>query len=306
MDANASEPPPRPLWQTVRRRASAVDVLLLAVVPVALLGVYALPTATREAFVFRYASPTARTAAASPFVHFERTHLLFNVVGYALIAGTTYVLSVASDRRREFLIVFASLLVVSPPLLSYLNLAIVRRGVAFGFSGVVMVYYGTLPLALAAYAQSSLDLGDVTSGAPLLFFSGLFLVTVQTLRAVLGTPVTVAVDGVPASVTWVLAATLAELLVLLVLVVALYALGVADGDRSARKRLRAAIDRPGYAELAAGALLLFLAVPFATFPSDPVSGTRVFNLYVHVVGYALGFIASYLYYLLQRAPNPVA
>lgn len=290
-----------PIWQTIRERAVLADLLVLSIAPVVLLVVYALPTTTREALVFEYAAPTIEAAIASPFVHFRRSHLLFNLGGYVLIAGTAYLLSVAAGRRREFVIVFASLLIASPPLLSALNLAVVRRGVAFGFSGVVMVYYGTLALALAAYTRSRLRLGDVTSGAPLLFFSGLVLVTVQTLRAVLDNPVTVAVDGDPTSVTWVLVATLAELLVLLVFVVALYALGVAGGDRSARERFQEAIDRPGDVELAAVAFVLFVAVPFATFPSDPVSGTRVFNLYVHVVGYALGFIASYLYFHLQPA-----
>ncbi|QSG10743.1 Uncharacterized protein HSBGL_0306 [Halapricum desulfuricans] len=300
MDDDSRSRSADPLGRTIRERAAPADLLLLSIAPAVLLAVYALPTATREALVFEYAAPTVRTAVASPFVHFRWSHLLFNLGGYLLVAGTAYVLSVAADRRREFVIVFASLLLASPPLLSALNLTIVRRGVAYGFSGVVMAYYGTLAIAIAVHAQQRLDVSDARSVAPLLFFLGLLVVTTQTLRAVLGRPVTVAVEGVPTSVTWVLVATLAELLVLLALVVTLYALSIADGDPIGRQ-LRAAVERSGDAELAVSALLLFLAVPFATFPPDPVSGTRVFNLYVHAVGYALGFIAAYLYHVLGRS-----
>ncbi|MFW6018531.1 MAG: hypothetical protein ACOCPX_06885 [Halapricum sp.] len=278
---------------------SVADALLIAVVPVVLVGVYALPVATREALVFRYADPTLRTAFAAPFVHLDVSHLLFNLTAYGLIVGTIYVLSAASGRRDEFRVVFVSLLLVGPPVLSYLNLTIVRLGVTYGFSGVLMAFYGYLPLSIAGYLDSRLRLGQLRTLAPLFFFIGLVLVTTQTLRAVLDHPVTVAVDGVPTSVTWVLVATLAGLLVVLVLVVTLYVLSAADGDPIGYQ-LRNAVKQSGDFEFAIWALVLLLAVPFATFPSDPVSGTRVFNLYVHLLGYALGFIASYLYDVLAR------
>ncbi|MFW6435622.1 MAG: hypothetical protein ACOCY1_04505, partial [Halovenus sp.] len=209
-----------------------------------------------------------------------------------------YALCLTADRGRQFRVVFLALLVSAPPLLSYLNLTIVRSGVTFGFSGVLMAYFGYLPLALAEHAQSRLGLGRSTVVAPLLFFAGLALVTIQLLRAVLANPVTVAVNGVPASVTWVLVATLAEVVVLLVLVLVFYSTSMTGGPAHLRTSLRRAFDRKGHFELAVVALVLFVTIPFLTFPADPIAGGRVFNLYVHFVGYALGFIATYVYHTL--------
>ncbi|MCU4719008.1 hypothetical protein [Halapricum hydrolyticum] len=296
---NSSVPSPR-RW--IRKGPSIADVLLLAVVPVVLVSVYTLPAGTREALVFRYADPALPTAFAAPFVHLDASHLLFNLTAYGLIVGAIYVLSRVSGRRGEFRVVFVSLLLAGPPVLSYLNLTIVRLGVTYGFSGVLMAFYGYLPLSIAEYLDSRLRIGQFRTLAPLLFFVGLLLVTIQTLRAVLDHPVTVAVDGSPASVTWVLVATLAELLVVLSLVVALYALSITDGEPIGQQ-LRHAVGQSGAFEFAIGTLILFLTVPFATFPADPVSGTRVVNLYVHAVGYGLGFISSYLYYVLGRTES---
>lgn len=286
------------LGRRIRNGVSTVDVVLLGVVPVILLGVYTLPVATREGLVFRYAAPSVRTAFTAPFVHFESTHLLFNLAGYGLIVGMIYASSAASGHRAEFRVVFTTLLLAGPPLLTYLNLTIVRLGVTFGFSGVLMAYYGYLPLSIAEHLESKLELGRSETVAPLLFFLGLTFMTSQILRAVLHNPVTVAVDGVPTSVTWVLAVTLAELLVLLALVIVLYSISVADEHESIRARLGNALRQTGHFELAVFTIVLFLTVPFATFPTEPIVGERVFNLYVHFVGYALGFIASYLYHVL--------
>ena len=286
------------LWPAIVRGITPLDALLLASVPLALVGVYLLPTATREALVFEYARPSIRTAFAAPFVHFDAAHLLFNLLAYALVVPLLYALSLTAGRRRQFRAVFVALLVSSPILLSYLNLTIVRDGVTFGFSGVLMAYYGYLPLVLAEHAESRLALGRTRTVAPLLFFVGLTLVTIQTLRAVLANPVTVAVDGTSASVTWVLAATLVELVVLLVVVLAFYSLYVADSRESLRDRLRQAVTREGHFELAVLGAVVFVGVPFLTFPVDPIAGERVFNLYVHFVGYALGFISTYVYHTL--------
>lgn len=286
------------LWHALRRGFHPVDVLLVASVPVALLCIFTLSAATREALVFQYADPSIRTAFTAPFVHFDRAHLLFNLVGYTLVVPILYALSVDAADGWEFRIVFVALLVSSPVLLSYLNLTIVRSGVTFGFSGVLMAYYGYLPLVVANHAATRLALGRSRTVAPLLFFLGLLLVTLQLLRAVVANPVTVAVDGVPASVTWVLAATLAEVLVLLVLVIVFYSVYGSSSRERVRERVQSAFDRGGRADLAIVALLVFVAMPFVAFPVDPVAGQRVFNLYVHFVGYALGFISTYVYHVI--------
>jgi len=286
------------LWQALGRGFHPIDILLLASVPVAILGVFAFSPATRETLVFQYSDPSLRTAFTAPFVHFDRAHLLVNLVGYSLVVSILYALSLDAADDWEFRVVFVALLVSAPVLLSYLNLTIVRSGVTFGFSGVLMAYYGYLPLAVAKHAATRLSLGRARTGAPLLFFFGLLLVTIQVLRAVVANPVTVAVDGTPASVTWVLVATLAEVVVLLVLVIVLYSVYGSTSRASLRRSVEAAFERGGRADLMIVALLVFVAMPFVTFPVDPVAGHRVFNLYVHFVGYALGFISTYVYHTL--------
>jgi len=279
----------------ILRRTRPVDLLLIAAVPVVLFAVFRLPPATREALIFEYAAPSIRSAFTAPFVHFDSGHLLFNLLGYALVVPTTYGLVAASDRHNQFRIVFVSLLLACPAALSYLNLTIVRSGVSFGFSGVLMALYGYLPLALAQHLQSELDLGRARTTGPLYFFVGLALVTLQTLRAVLNNPVSVTIRGVSVSVTWVLVATLSGLAVGVALVVLLYVLSITDTDGS-RLGLADAADAAGHFELAVLATVLFLVIPFTTFPVDPIVGGRVVNLFVHFLGYALGFIASYVFY----------
>lgn len=286
------------LWRTLIQRASLIDGLLIVGIPAVIVGVYTLPAATRETLVFQYADPSIRTAFAAPFVHFDAAHLLFNLFGYALIVPTLYALSLTTGHRRQFRVVFVALVASTPILLSYLNLTIVRSGVTFGFSGVLMAYFGYLPLMLADHAEHRLGLGRTRTVAPLFFFVGLTLVTIQLLRAVLAHSVVVAVDGTPASVTWVLAATLAGVIVLLALVVTFYSTSVAGETTSLRDGLGRAVEQHGHFELAAVASTVLVTVPFLTFPVDPVTGGRVFNLYVHFVGYALGFIATYIDHVL--------
>lgn len=282
----------------LRDRIRVADLALLAAVPAVLLAVFGLPASTREAFVFEYTAPSIRTAFVAAFVHFDRAHLAFNLAGYALVAPTVYLLSAAAGRHWRFRVVFVALVATCPVVLSYLNLAIARDGVGFGFSGVLMALYGYLPLALADHMESQLDVGRTRTVAPLLFFSGLTVITALTLYLAARNPVSVPVRGIVVPVGSVLVATLTGLLVALVLVVVLYVLSIRDNGTDVRANLRAATDRPGHFELAVTGAVLFAAIPFATFPLDPTAAGGVVNLYVHLLGYALGFIAVYLYSLL--------
>lgn len=290
-----NQPTPRRL---LCQRVRVADILLIAAVPAALLAVFALPEPTRESLVFEYTAPSVRTAFAASFVHFDTGHLAFNLLGYALVVPTAYLLSAINKRHGRFRVVLVSLSLTCPVLLSYLNLAIARDGVGFGFSGVLMALYGYLPLALADHLETQFDIGEIRTVAPLLFFSGLTVIATLTLWLTATNPVSVPVRGIVVPVRSVLVATLAGLVVALALVVLLYVLSIRDGTTAVRATLRDAIDRPGHFELAVIGGLLFVAIPFATFPLDPTVGNRVLNLYVHFLGYALGFIAVYLYWWL--------
>lgn len=287
------------VWQTLREEAGFLDLLLLFSVPVVLLGPMTLSRAIRVSLAFEYTNPSLWTAFASSFVHLNAGHLLLNLVAYSLVVTIALSLSLLSGTRRRFRIAFVTLVVVSPFLLPYLNLAILRRSLSVGFSGVLMALYGYLPFALAAYLQSQFDIGDRRNTAPLVFFVGLAIITGLVLGAVFSHPVSVPIKGQIVPVRPVLVGTLASLLLALMLVVLLYSLSLSDGWNDLRRRIVAGLGVPGYAEMGVAAVGVFLAVPVAIFPIDPIINESVVNIYSHLVGYGLGFSATYATAILE-------
>jgi len=262
-------------------------------VPAVLVAVMWLPLSVRESLVFQYTQPTVRTAFASSFVHLGMDHLAVNLLGYALVVPIAYLLSVVTGVRRQFRVVFVSLTLSCPVLLAYLNLTIVRQSGSVGFSGLLLALYGYLPLLIARHLEAEFDIGPRQKTAPLLFFVGVTLISVLTLGAVLTFGVTVPDGAASVAVTDVLVKTLVGLIAALVLVIALYGVSLLDEDRSLRSKARDAASRQGHFELAVAATVLFLVLPLTTFPVDPVVNGRVLNLYVHLLGYAMGFISVY-------------
>jgi hypothetical protein len=295
-----NEPTGQGFWATVRRRSAVLDVVLLVSVPAVFLGVASLSPATRASFAFRHTAPSLETAYVSSFVHLGSVHLAVNLAGYLVVVPVAYLLSVLSGHRRRFRVAFVSLVLACPFLLSYLNLAIVRRSVSVWFSGVLMALYGYLLVALATYLDERFDVGPDRTVAPLFSFVGLTLITVLTLAAVSSNPVTVPVQGVRVPVGPVLTATLAGLIVALALVVVLYGLSAVEDRRALARNLRRAVNENGYFELAVVAGAVFLAVPVATFPVEPVVDGSVRNLYTHLLGYTLGFTGTYATVVVER------
>lgn len=255
------------------------DVAALVLVPLVLLGVFLLPEPLRRGFVFEYGDPTLLTAYVAPFVHLSGSHLLVNLVGYALVLPTVYALSVLSDTRGRFWIVFVTFVAVFPPLLSALNLAIPRPSYAVGFSGVVLAFVGYLPIAIAEYLEVHFDVGPREMVAPTTFFLGLALIAVLSVQSV-----------VPANATVLLGT--AGLVVATLLSALLFWIAALDEGRF-RPAARATARLPGYLELATAAGILFVGIQFVAFPGDPTLAGGVVNLYVHLLGYALGFISVY-------------
>ena len=299
MDRVGESDPTEGAFESLRTPSTAADLLLVSVVPAVLLAAATLPLSVRRTLVFEYAEPTLWTALASSFVHVGPGHLAVNLVGYALVVPVAYLLSAVNDERWRFRVAFVSLVVACPVVLSYLNLSLVRAGGSAGFSGVLLALYGYLPLALATHAERRFGIGQRRTTAPLLFFVGLTLITLLTLGAVLTYGVTVPYRGRTVAVGHVVTATLVGLLAALALVLALYGLSAADDGTAWRANLRGAASETGHFELGVVAAGLFLTLPLATFPVDPVVSGRVLNLYVHLLGYALGFIASYVLVVLE-------
>lgn len=271
----------RSLGRTVREQTHPIDLGVLLFVPAVLVAVFVLPTGIRRSMGFEFTDPSVLTAFTSAFVHLDPAHLLVNLSLYLLVVPVSFVLSVSSGSRRRFYTIFVTFLLVFPLVLSYLNLAVLRPAVALGFSGVVMAFVGYLPLALADYLDVNFGIGPQTASAPALFFAGLALVSVVSVRSVVPSNGTVLLGTSGLA----LAATLSAVL---------YASPVLERTDRPWSEIRTAVESPGYLEFLVFTVVLFLALPFVAFPADPTVDGGTLNLYAHFLGYALGFMTTYL------------
>jgi membrane associated rhomboid family serine protease len=250
------------------------------------LGVFLLPATVRRTLVFAYTDPSFLTSLTSAFVHLEATHLIVNLGTYLLVVPTVFALSVLSGRRTYFYIAFATFTVAFPVVLSYLNLVEPRVAVGFGLSGVVMAYVGYLPVALANYLEDRFDVGPAVVVAPTVFSFGLALMAALTLRPVIdgNTPLAATVVlGVPvlASTLWSAHSEKQR------------TRHGDEGDPGRSRQCQRILADPGYAELAVVAFSLLVTMPFVAFPaSTAIEGGSV-NVFVHLLGFALGFAITY-------------
>lgn len=264
---------------TLGRRVRVRDCLALAAVPLVVLGVYALPDATRRSLAFAYQEPTILTAYTAHFVHLEAEHLAANLLGYVLLAGFGYVLAVLADRRRLFGAAAATYVLAFPPVLSALNLAVPRDAVGFGFSGVNMAFAGLLGLLLVAYGGRRLDRRVRVRHAPGVFFAAVAVVSLVAL------PTGSTSVGIAA----------ASALVAVVYVVSgwrdLHRTGPADRTAA---RASGVASTAGYLDVGVLAAVVFFGYPFVGFPSPAAVEGSIVNLYVHLLGFCLGFIVPYV------------
>ena len=256
----------------------ALDLLALAVPPIALVALFALPEATRRSLAFAYTDPTPLTAFSAHYVHLGRNHLLGNLVGYGLLAGVGYLLAALSRRRRLFFTAFVTYLGAFPFALSALNLAVPRNAIGFGFSGINMALSGLLPILWYCYARDRFAPSASVAALPAVFFALVGWI------ALLALPVSTEGDGVAGLAIGVAGALLALL----------YA---ASSDvrlpRPIGKHARAVASRPGYGDLLAVGAVVAVGYPVVGFPSEPAAGGSVVNLYVHLLGFCLGFIGPF-------------
>lgn len=262
-----------PFRATLRRRVRVGDCLALALVPLAATLVFLLPEGTRRSLAFAYREPTVASAYAAHFVHLSADHLLANLLGYALLAGTGYLLAALSDARRLFGVAAATYLLAFPFALSALNLAVPRDAVGYGLSGLNMAFLGLLPVLLAVYAGRRLHPAAGVRHAP-----GAFLLTLATaaLRSVPTTRLTAAIAAAAALGAVGYAASFAS--------------AVGEAGRGAAPTAA----RPGWADLFALGAVLLLAYPFVAFPTELRVGAAVVNAYVHLLGFCLAFLVAYV------------
>lgn len=260
----------------LKRAVSLVDIGAFAVPPVVLLAVTYLPLETRRAYTFAYTDPSAITAYTAHFVHLSNTHLLANVAGYLLLVTVGYPLATLASRRSFFRAAMAVYLIVFPPVLSALNLAVPRQAVAYGFSGINMALAGLLALLLVSFAGRRLHPGVSVRDAPPLFLLGLAVVAIRSGPE----------DGITG---WVAAISVGVAL--------LYKRPSPDWIRSVRRWFRhpsSPARQNGWLELFVTGLGLYVGVLLVGFPADLGGDGTVLNSYVHLLGFALGFLVPYI------------
>lgn len=266
--------------EDVGRQAHRIDGPLLLLAPAVLVAVHTLPTPTRAGLVFDRAAPSLMTAFSAHFVHLEAAHLLGNLVVYALVVPVVYLLLLLGGRRSEFLAVLAVILSLFPLVLTALGTLVIGRGTLLGFSGLAMAFVGVLPVAtflfLDGWTTTDVGLDD----APILFFGGMALIAVRVVPVGLGLVVA--------------AVATAFALVYLLRI-------VRSVPRPWLPRVRGLLRRSGYLELGLGSPVVFAVAILAAFPADPVRSDAVVDLFGHLIGYSLGFLAIYLTVQLDRA-----
>ncbi len=278
------------LLRAFREGARPLDLLPLFAVPAVLVSVFLLPEETRRSFAFLYTEPTLATAFTAHYVHLQVEHLLGNLLSYMLLAGFGYVVAVVAGYRRFFLVALATFTLAFPGVLSALNLAVPRYAIAFGFSGVNMALFGVLPVLLALFARERFFPHDSLRALPAVFF---VLIGWMALLALPRSMTGLGLAGLAVSV----AATL---------IAVVYLLSATPSGRSFRAWGEAIVSGRGDGDVLVVGAVILVAYPVVGFPADPAADGNVVNLYVHLLGFCLAFIASYAAISTGLFDEPVA
>lgn len=237
-----------------------------------IINLFRLAESTRRTLSFAYADPSLLTAYAAPFVHFSAPHLAGNVAVFLLVSGAFYALSRHTGTPWLFLSALVAALSIFPVTLSLLNLAVPRDAVTYGFSGVNMALVGFLPVATARYVEAK-------RGRPIdatLLLAAFFLsISGIAMLGVPRSPLTLAVGTAGLALTVLFGGTFVR-----------HEQSLADS----RDRWGASASDPTVI-VGVGTWVLLLAT---AFPQTVAAGGSVRNVYVHFVGYALGFMTAYL------------
>ncbi|WP_188974864.1 rhomboid family protein [Halocalculus aciditolerans] len=245
------------------------DAALLLVPLLALTALYCLPDALVRPLALSHLNPEPWSFYTAHFVHFSRGHFLNDAAAYLLLAPTAYLLFTWADDRAFFRRAFLTVLLAFPVALSAVGLALPRRVVTYGFSGLAMALFGLVGVAAFRYLETCP--GDIDLGhAPGLFFAA---TTAIPLLVLPHTPTAMALTAASALPTAYYTRSTVRAL-----------------PRDARQSI---VHRPGAAELPGFAAFLVLASPFAAFPPNPFAGAVTVDIFLHFVGFALGFLVPY-------------
>lgn len=262
----------------LRESFQLIDLFMLAGIPVVLIALFALFDGPPSQMILSYENPAWHSTVTAHFVHGSPAHLFANVAAYFIVVPAAYSLALLADRRREFGLIFLIFTLVLPPLLSWSILLATERGIAFGFSGLLMAFVGALPVFIGTFVGKRGRLPsdwDVVRGV---FSLGLALIVARTAQ--LG--------------EYHLALVLAAL--------AIAGIFLHGPTRAVTNRAQGYMgsSETQLAAVGTGAFVVGLAVGF------PGSGHTLAGLtstYVHLMGFTFGFAISY--WLVRLADQKV-
>jgi hypothetical protein len=258
-------------------RVRPVDVALVAAIPAVLVAVFLLPMELRRDLALLYTDPSVLTMYASHFVHLDLPHLTANLLVYLLVVPFSLAVSVWSGRRRRFYAVAVVVLVAFPLVLSGLNVLLPRPRIGMGFSGMNLAFVGYLPHVLADRFEAERPEWKRSRAAllALLFFVGTAVVTVRITASIYHT----AQPGLH----WLLVAGAGSLAAAVALTRPLVFCLRSKG-----------ITGEPIPPLAALGSLLFVLLLFVSFPDVSPADGSVVNLFLHFLGFSIGYIVPYV------------
>ena len=141
--------------------ARAIDSAILLTTAIGLVIAY-IVVPSDSTFVFAYGDPSVLTMWTAAAQHDSISHLVSNVVTYALVVGITYLIYLKQKRRSLFWIIVAGCLLIAPLLTTagdYWLLVVhwdvvAPTATAQGFSGVVSALVGVLFVSLIGSTAS--------------------------------------------------------------------------------------------------------------------------------------------------------
>jgi hypothetical protein len=262
-------------WHSTR--PSVVDAAFVTLVPAVLLAVFLLPTAVKRDLALLYTEPTLLSLYTAHFVHLDLSHIVANLLVYLLVVPFSLAVSVWSGRRRQFYTMCLVVLVIFPMVLSGLNVLFPRPRLGLGFSGLNMAFVGYLPHVLAGRFDAERPEWPETQAALLTtaFFVGTGIVAIRLVGSLGGAP--------RIAFGWLFVAGLGSVIVA----------GSFVGPVISYLRLQG-FSGDAIPPLAVLGGLLFVTLVFVGFPHvSPTDGTVV-NLFLHVLGYSLGYLLPYV------------
>ncbi|MFB6300651.1 MAG: hypothetical protein ABEH65_10365 [Halobacteriales archaeon] len=268
------------LVRDLRRAGRRRDLLILSLPTLVLLGIYQASDLVKQSLTLSHAMPSIIPAFTTHYVHYTQHHLTANLLVYLLLAPVVYAFTVMAGRRQFFFVAFWTYVLVFPIVLSASSVVVFREGQLFGFSGVALTFAGFLPVAMTRYLGCRYSGPIDLDTAPSLFFLGTSIVAFLT------------VPNGRLRLSLVIASGIIGILYLWYPVRRLH--------QSRRGSFLEDTDRIGMIELVVFSIIAYYVILVVAFRTSMVGETSIVNLYLHFLGFSIGFLASYLTFRIDR------